>query len=137
MIRIIKLGDLIYENIEPKYIDENGKEVWNVPNDPDQLKQAMVDTLKWLTDRYFYNEAKKRGDYINMGEIVYDASQGDPDAEFLKALYDAIWEKEEELEAQLEGMSLEQLLELDLEAWARSAYDQVKANLEQQMSQNE
>jgi len=48
MIKVIKLGNLIYERIEPKTVDENGNEVWNIPNDPDQLKFALNDTLGWL-----------------------------------------------------------------------------------------
>lgn len=47
MIKILKLGNAIYENIEPKTIDENGNEIWNVPNDFQKLKQAFVDTIKW------------------------------------------------------------------------------------------
>jgi len=47
MIRIIKLGDLIYENIEPYYLDENGKQIWQIPNDVNKLKQAFIDTVKW------------------------------------------------------------------------------------------
>jgi|GEM_PF-4781130 len=95
-----------------------------------QIAKEKKRELSQATDRYFYSQAKARGGYLNMGEILYDAQQGDPDAKFLKQLYDAIWAKEEELEAQLEQMSLEQLLELDLEAWAKEAYDQVKAELE-------
>jgi hypothetical protein len=95
------------------------------------VKKICITQLNTLTDRYFYAEAKARGDYLNMGEIIHDAQAGDPDATFLKQLYDAIWAKEEELEAELEQMTLDQLLELDLEAWAKEAYDQVKAELEQ------
>ena len=47
MIRIIKLGNTIYENIEPYYIDENGNKVWNIPNDLETLKQAYIDTVRW------------------------------------------------------------------------------------------
>jgi len=47
MIRVIKLGNVIYENIEPYYIDENGNKVWNIPTDINKLKQALVDTVKW------------------------------------------------------------------------------------------
>ena len=47
MLKIIKLGNSIYENIEPLTVDENGNEVWNVPNDIDNLKAALIDTVKW------------------------------------------------------------------------------------------
>ena len=48
MIKYIKQGNLIYQNIEPFYIDENGNKVWNIPNDPAQLKSCLEDTLGWL-----------------------------------------------------------------------------------------
>lgn len=41
MIRIIKLGNTIYENIEAKEIDGQGNEIWNVPNDVVQLKSTF------------------------------------------------------------------------------------------------
>ena len=52
MIKLIKLGSLIYQNIESKYIDENGNEIWNVPNDETQLKTAFKDTVDWFTTQY-------------------------------------------------------------------------------------
>ena len=134
MIKVIKIGEFIYENIDPFYTDEKGNKVWNIPSNEQDLKKCFIDTLNYLTDRYFYSEAKARGDYLNMGEIIHDAESGDPDAKFLKQLYDAIWNKEEELESQLSQMTLDQLLELDLESWAKEAYDQVKAELESQQT---
>jgi len=47
IIRIIKFGDVVYENIEPYYIDENGNKVWNIPTDINELKQALIDTVRW------------------------------------------------------------------------------------------
>ena len=144
MIRVIKVGEQIFENIEPKTLkpvkfDEQGdpiqfEEQWTIPELANEAKarECFIDTLNWLTDRYFYAEAKARGGYLNMGEIEHDAAQGDSDAQFLRQLYDAVWAKEEELEAELSQMTLQQLLELDLESFSRSAYDQVKANLETQ-----
>ena len=55
MIRVIKLGNRIYENIEPKYADQNGNEVWNIPNNIDKLKLALIDTVNWIA----YQELKK------------------------------------------------------------------------------
>jgi hypothetical protein len=48
MIKLIKIGNLVYQNIEPKTIDQNGNEVWNIPNDPTQLKTCILDTLGWI-----------------------------------------------------------------------------------------
>jgi len=129
MIRMIKIGDLVYENIEPYFVDENGNKVWIVPSDEEQLKDAFIDTLNWITDRYFYEEANKRGGYKNMGEIMYDAQEGDSDAIFLKSLYDAVWNKEEELENKVMSMSFEELLSFDVKKFAYEAYDEVKATL--------
>jgi len=56
MVKIIKLGNLIYENIEAKYIDENGNEIWNVPNNETELKIAFKDTLDWYTEKYINNK---------------------------------------------------------------------------------
>jgi len=87
--------------------------------------------LSSLTDQYFYNEAKKR-DYLNMGEILYDAQANppDPDAVFLKKFYDAIWEKEDLLEKEIQKMSLEELLNLNLREWAYKQYEEIKRGLE-------
>lgn len=48
MIKIIKLGDLIHQNIEEKIIDKNGNEVWSIPTDLTELKQIAVDTVNWV-----------------------------------------------------------------------------------------
>jgi len=95
------------------------------------LRRLVIEQLISFTDQYFYNEAKKR-DYLNMGEILYDAQANppDPDAVFLKKLYNAIWAKEEELENQLKSMSLEELLNLNLRNWAYKQYEEIKRGLE-------
>ena len=124
----IRIGNIYFADIkELKTAITEGKVVGSKDNNLSDYRKME---LNQVTDRYFYAEAKARGDYLNMGEIIYDAQAGDPDATFLKQLYDAVWAKEEELEKQLEEMTLDQLLELDLEAWAREAYDQVKADPE-------
>ena len=47
MVHIIKLGNTIYESIEPYYIDENGNKVWDIPTNISELKQALIDTVRW------------------------------------------------------------------------------------------
>lgn len=57
MLRILKLGNIVYENFEPKTFvateyDENGmptkfEEKWIIPTDLDTLKSAFIDTVKW------------------------------------------------------------------------------------------
>jgi len=96
-----------------------------------QLSELAKRELSKATDRYFYSQAKARGGYLNMGEIVHDAGEGDEDAQFLLKLYDAIWEKEEELEEQIETMSLEELLKIEsMEAWVKPYYDAVVTEVE-------
>jgi flagellar capping protein FliD len=61
MIKVIKVGNFIYENIEPKTlepigIDENGnpiefQEKWNIPTDPAKLKFCILDTLGWVVSQ--------------------------------------------------------------------------------------
>jgi len=65
MIRIIKLGNLIYENIEPKTIDENGNEIWNIPSDFDTLKSAIEDTLGWLVFNNIQKSISRSPDKLN------------------------------------------------------------------------
>ena len=48
MIKVIKINNLIYQNIEPFYIDENGYKVWNIPNDLEELRKCTIDTFNWL-----------------------------------------------------------------------------------------
>jgi len=43
----IKLGNKIYDSLVPVQYDEEGNEIWNVPNDLDQLKQTLIDTVRW------------------------------------------------------------------------------------------
>lgn len=49
MLKVIRIKDLIHENIELFYIDENKKKVWNIPNNVDELKVAAIDTINWVT----------------------------------------------------------------------------------------
>ena len=96
-----------------------------------KLIEERIKELNEATDTYFYKEAAERGDYKNMGEIVYDAQQGDEDAGFLLRLYDAIWEKEEELENQVKEMSLSELQQLNISNFIKTVYDPIKDQLNQ------
>ena len=48
MIKYIKLQNTIHQNVEPFIIDEDGNEIWNIPNDFQELQQATIDTFHWL-----------------------------------------------------------------------------------------
>jgi len=49
MIKIIKLGDSIYNGIEEKSIDEQVNETWNIPSDLDEFKKVAINTINWVT----------------------------------------------------------------------------------------
>ena len=51
MIKLIKVADLIYQNIEPKFINVDGNEVWNIPTDPEDLKNCLMDTIGWIVSQ--------------------------------------------------------------------------------------
>ncbi len=55
MIKTIKVGDLVYQGIEPYYIDENSNKQWNIPNTPDTLKPVILDTLAWIVSQKIQN----------------------------------------------------------------------------------
>jgi len=48
MIKVVKIKDLVYTNIEEKTIDENGNEIWNIPSDLDEFKKVAIDTINWV-----------------------------------------------------------------------------------------
>jgi len=63
MIKQIKIGKMIYTNIEPKTIDENGQETWNIPTDVEEFRKIVIDTINWKIG----NEVKKAtGDFAKL-----------------------------------------------------------------------
>jgi len=126
MVRILKLGNTIHENFEPKQLipvyDEQGnivdyQEVWTIPTDINILKQAVIDTLIWL-EKQRVNKILERLGYLSMADVLFHAQNpNSPDYEEAKMLmekykeYDnAIWEFIESLNPK----SIEDLLQLDL-----------------------
>jgi len=109
MIRIIKLNNLIYANIEPKTTDENGNEIWNIPNDLDQLKQAMIDTVKWQA-----NQKLKETDWVVVKCTELGLNPYDKYPEIIEqrqAIRDWSNQKEEEIN---NANSIDGLLKLDI-----------------------
>ena len=48
MIKIIKIGDLIYENFEERTIDPaTGQIIWRIPTDVDEFRKIVIDTINW------------------------------------------------------------------------------------------
>ena len=134
MIKLIKLGNLIYENIETKTIDENG--IWNIPNDETVLKTAFKDTIDWYTDKYIkdkFNQIQENLTDIT-SEMLYLQSLTNRTAEqdarlaeiqSIIAWKEQIWEEEANLEAQIDAMTLDELLSLDVKAMCENAYSQI------------
>ena len=109
MIRIIKLGNTVYENIEPYYIDENGNKVWNIPTDLEALKQAYINTVRWQA----FNELKKT-DWVVVKcmEKGLDLAEEYPDVvEQRQKIRNWCNQKEEEIN---NAKTISELLEIDV-----------------------
>jgi len=116
------------EGILP-YVTETGRlpgDVQIEEQNLDEVKEVFIKALNRITDSFFYERARLRGDYLNMGEILHDAQQGDEDAQFLLKLYDGIWKKEDALEQQISQMKISELQGLDVRVLAYKAYIQVE-----------
>jgi len=137
MIKLIKLGNRIYENIEAKTIDpETNQEIWNVPNDETALKTAFKDTIDWYTDKYIKDKFNQIQEDLTdiTSEMVYLQSltnrTAEQDARLTEiqniiAWKEQIWAEEANLEAQVDTMTLDQLLSLDVKAMCESAYKNI------------
>ena len=140
-VKFVKVGNLIYRNATIYHTDENGNQtkILPLPESEEELKKVIIDTLNYLTDVYFYRQAEARGGYRNMGEIKVDADAGDTDARFLLQLYNAIWNKEEELEENIQSKTLEELQELikDIPGYCIPQYRQVETSLTESTSTEE
>jgi len=137
--KLVKYRDTIYQNFTLETVDENGQKVYLVVNleNADEVKDAIVETLNYLTDQYFYNHAAERGDYKNMGEIYVDAQNNDSDAQYLLKLYNAVWDAEEQTENEIEQLSdLNQLLQIlqDVPGYLLPKLEEAKQNLDASLS---
>ena len=47
MIKLIKIGNDIYENYAEKYTDSSGNDVWLIPTDVDEFRLIVIDTIGW------------------------------------------------------------------------------------------
>ena len=47
MIKIIKLGELIHQGIEPKTTDDSGYTHWAIPDTVETLLPVVLDTINW------------------------------------------------------------------------------------------
>ena len=135
MIRVIKLGELVYENIEPVVqeavaFDEEGnptqfQERWVVPNDVAELSKAIADTLVWLAGQRLKDILNKYS-YYSFGDVQFYASQNDTEAQALldwyKAYDDLIWSW---IDNDLPNyQTVEELLQIDLKALEEDLFNQ-------------
>jgi len=128
MLRIVKLGDLIYENIEENIIDEQGNQVLNpvLPQDLAGLKQAFVDTLLWLQNKRI-KDVLSQYDYLDMGDLLDTANNSnDPDnAEAVAILnwYRAYYTEIDNQVSVIQGkQKIDTLLQLDLKVMEEQAF---------------
>jgi len=139
MFKLLVLNDTIYENVEETIKTDWGEiQVLKLPESADK-KKVVIDTLNYITDKYFYEEAKKRGDYRNMGEIKVDADAGDEDAQFLMGLYNAVWNAEETAEEEVNAMTEEQIDELlkDIPSYLIPKLEAAKQALEESLAEED
>jgi len=47
MIKKIKIEDIVYQNLDEKYLNEDGSITWNIPTDVNEFKAMAVDTINW------------------------------------------------------------------------------------------
>ncbi len=182
MIALIKIGNSVYENVPtvvsvPKKFDEKGMPVTFeekpnplIPNDAEELKHALKDTISWFTDRYIQSQLNNidedlpdliseksylEGVFASQGispeqvrnetvlvvlgkktveQAITDLSiPNDLVSDFKRAVEiariiawkEAIWKAEERLESQIDSMSLEQLLQLDVKKMCETAYAEI------------
>ena len=133
--KLLKYKGVIYQNFSLEVVTPDGQKFYPVlnPENPDEVKDAIIETLNHLTDRYFYDHAAERGDYRNMGEIYVDAQGGDEDAKYLLQLYNAVWDAEEKAENEIDQLSDQnQLLSIlkDVSSYLLPKLDQAKQNLD-------
>ena len=137
MIKIIKIGNLMYENVEAKTIDpETNQEIWNVPNTEPELKAAFKDTIDWYTTRYINDKFSQMQEDLTdiTSEMLYLQSltnrTAEQDARLTEiqniiAWKEQIWAEEANLEAQVDTMTFDELLTLDVKSMCETAYKNI------------
>ncbi len=142
MIRVLKIGNLIYENFEPKILvptkyDENGNPiefreelVEFFPKTQKELAKAIADTLSYLEFKRLQEVLDQYG-YKDLGDVQYWHSQ-DPDdpepkglLEWYSAYDDAIWEEIDNLQ----NKTFEELKDYDPVAVENQIFERTKEKL--------
>ena len=55
MIKIIKIGDLVYQGFSEKTIGTNNNIKWNIPTDVDKFREIVIDTINWVVGQNIQN----------------------------------------------------------------------------------
>jgi len=113
MIKQIKLNNLIYTNIAPYTINEEGNKIWNIPSDLEELRKIAIDTIRWDAGRQL-----KTTDWVVTKIAEIQVVGGDVEA--VKKKYAGILAQRENIRAksnELEGKvnackTFEELLEV-------------------------
>ena len=125
-MRVLKIdANTILWNFEPFEVDEEGNQIWNIPQDVSQLKQMIADTLIWLEKQRLSQICDQYG-YNGLADITYYANQNDTEAQALLSWYqtydDAIWNW---IDIQLPNhTTLDSLLSLDMQAVEEQIFQQ-------------
>ena len=144
MVRVVKLGDLIYENLEPVIqepvaFDEQGnptqfQERSLLPTTKAELIQVVTDTILFLEKQRLQKVLSQYG-YNSLGDVQLYASQNDAEAQAILSFYtnsngngydDLIWNYIDSLPNKTKADILNDLQ--DLIAVEESIFQQAVAN---------
>jgi len=135
MVKLLKLGSVIYENFEEKVLDPNGNLVLNpiIPQRLEELQKAIKDTVLWLEGKRVGKVLSSYG-YTSLADVMYYAQvQSDEEAKALLNWYsnsegngydDLIWDWiDNELP---KYQTVEELLSIDLKQIEAQIFEKTK-----------
>jgi len=138
MVKLLKLGSVIYENFEEKVLDPNGNLVLNpiIPQRLEELQKAIKDTVLWLEGKRVKEVLSDYG-YTSLADVMYYAQvQNDEEAKALLNWYsnpkgsgydDLIWDWiDNELP---KYQAVEELLSIDLKQIEAQIFEKTKSLL--------
>lgn len=97
MIKLVKIGEEIFQNVEDPLkelsgLDENGEPIFQerklLPDTKGELVQIVTDTLLFL-QRQRLNDVLKIYGYNSLGDVNFYASKNDTEAQALASWYEA------------------------------------------------
>ena len=87
MLRIVKVGNLIYENVESEIRDEQGNVIQSLlPSTKAELIAVVEDTMKYLEKQRLQKILEQYG-YVSLGDVQFYASQNDTEAQAILNWY--------------------------------------------------